>query len=101
MKNTQSRLAVAFSLAATEAIKRIATETSRLKFLRSEDEIRDAIEQVIANEPRSIYRREHMADLPFGFFIDNLDVTCVVRDAENSAEVVMVAFAAESNIQRN
>ncbi|XP_076465229.1 tRNA (adenine(37)-N6)-methyltransferase-like isoform X2 [Babylonia areolata] len=90
-----SKLRVSFTPTAEAQLQKFKTENSsdtddeyQLKFLSGMEDVRTAVVSVLAEDPRSVYRREKCCDSLYFFTVDQVHVTCWFDDRENHVEVV-------------
>ena len=72
----------------------------RLEFVKSTEEARKAVEDILKADPRSSYRRRKCVDRLYFFMVDVLHVTCWFNDDESVAEVVRIKPNREKMLQK-
>lgn len=60
----------------------------KLNYMKNKDEVREAIINILENDPRSIYRRTKCEDKLYFFTVDSVHVTCWFDYESQVAEVV-------------
>ena len=95
VKRTQDKLTIVFSSSAEEDLGYLIDNIHLLKFLNSKDAIKQAIEEILCNEPRSIYRRTSCGDKPYGFVVDNINVTCMIDNNSGCAKITAIKLVKE------
>lgn len=103
-KPPYQKLVVKFTPSAEEQLGRFSPaaeeEQFRLKFIKSKDEARTAITNILEADPRSSYRRQKCVDRLYFFMVDVLHVTCWFNDDEHVAEVVRIKANREKMLQK-
>lgn len=87
-------LSVSYTDKAAENLKKFhkddfgGDESYQLELLASAQDVKHAIETILREDPRSIYRRNHCANELYHFIIDNVNVSCVFM--KDAVEVVNI-----------
>ncbi|XP_033749964.1 tRNA (adenine(37)-N6)-methyltransferase-like [Pecten maximus] len=86
------KLTVRFTITAEKQLANFSKSTEdldhRLQFLESPKEARDAICQILTEDPRSVYRRQSCPDNLYFFVVDKVHATCWFD--ESLVEVVRI-----------
>lgn len=90
VKNTQSKFQVFYSNEAKDHLENLVQIGLQGRFLSNEDDIKNAIAEVICNEPRSIYRRTVCGNKPYGFIVDGLNITCMIDNNQGVVTIVSI-----------
>ena len=90
----QSVLTVSFTEAAMSQIRLFSPEATdldyRLSYLKSPEEALKAIEDILREDPRSIYRKKKCSELLYFCEVDTMHVTSWFDEVSNKCEVVRV-----------
>lgn len=87
-----SKLTVIFTLRAKEQMLNFTEDSDnpafRLQYLQNKNEVYQAISDILAEDPRSIYRRNSCKDSLYHFAVDSVHVTCWFFD--QFAEILFI-----------
>ena len=86
--NPEDNLSVIFSNRAEASLARI--DESRLTLLRSREELRSAVEDVLSTDPRSVYRKTRCSDRMYFTSLDGVHVTAWYDPDIDGMEVIKV-----------
>ena len=86
--NPEDNLSVIFSNRAEAGLARI--DESRLTLLRSREELRSAVEDVLSTDPRSVYRKTRCSDRMYFTSLDGVHVTAWYDPDIDGMEVIKV-----------